>query len=169
MKSTTVVFACLLNATIALADERNAYTPTHGPKCIDRSREHEGAWSCPGPSGYAADFSDEGNLAAFSIRLPGQGKRAAAAYAFRGLGRVFGDIVDWRVADDTPTAAVLRIWRAATQADGSELEVQELAVFKITPQESCLVASVDARQPAANEAARRLATEAAEMPCHHPE
>jgi hypothetical protein len=73
------------------------------------------------------------------------------------------------VADDTPTAVVMRIWRAAMQADGSELEVQELAVFKITPQESCRVASVEARQPAANEAARRLASEAAGMPCHNPE
>jgi hypothetical protein len=169
MRYAAIVVACLLSASTALADERSVYTPTHGSKCIDRSREYEGAWSCPGPSGYAADFSDEGNLAAISVRPPRRWKRPAAAYAFRGLGRVFGDIVDWRVADDTPTAAVLRIWRAATQADGSELEVQELAVFKITPQESCLVASVDARQPAANEAARRLATEAAEMPCHHPE
>jgi hypothetical protein len=42
----------------------------------------------------------------------------------------------------------LRIWRAATQADGSEQEIQELAVFKITPEGSCYVASVDGRQPA---------------------
>ncbi|MGY4334939.1 hypothetical protein ACVWWG_009407 [Bradyrhizobium sp. LB7.2] len=71
----------------------------------------------------------------------------------------------WRVVDDKPTAAVLRIWRATAQADGSETEIQELAVFKVTPQESCRVASVDVRQPAANEAARRLASEAARMPC----
>ena len=99
---------------------------------------------------------------------PGRGKRAAA-YVFSGRGRVFGEIVNWRVDDDTPTAAVLRIWCAATQADGSELEVQELAVFKITPEESCRVATVGARQPAANEAARRLASEAVRMPCHDPD
>jgi hypothetical protein len=168
MKSAAVVVACLLRASIAVADERNVYTPTHGPKCVDRSREHEGAWSCPGPSGYAADFHDEGNLAAFTIRPPGRGKKAAA-YVFSGRKRVFGDIVDWSVADDTPTAAVLRIWRGATQADGSEPEVQELAVFKITPEGSCRVARVDARQPNANEAARRLASEAAGMPCLNPE
>ncbi len=102
---------------------------------------------------------------AFSIQPPGRRKRAAA-YVFSRRGRAFGDIVDWRVADDKPTAAV---WRAATQADGSELEVQELAVFELTPQESCLVVSVDARQPDANEAARRLASETAGMPCHDPE
>ena len=164
MKYAVVVVACLLNASNALAGERSVYMPAHGSKCVDRSREHEGAWSCPGPSGYAADFSDEGNLAAFSIRPPGR-RKGAAAYVFSGRGRVFGEIVDWRVADDTPTAAVLRIWRAAPQADGSEMEVQELAVFKVTPQQSCRVASVDARQSAANEAARRLASEAAGMPC----
>jgi len=65
MKSVAVVVACLLNASNAPADERSVYMPTHGSKCIDRSREHEGAWSCPGPSSYAADFRDEGNLAAF--------------------------------------------------------------------------------------------------------
>lgn len=168
MKSIAVVVAYLLNASNALAGERSVYMPAHGSKCVDRSREHEGAWSCPGPSGYAADFSDEGNLAAFSIRPPGRRKRAAA-YVFSGRGRVFGDIVAWRVADGTPTAAVLRTWRAVIQADGSELEVQELAIFKVTPQESCRVASIDVRQPAANDAARRLASEAAWMPCVKPE
>jgi hypothetical protein len=167
MKAVAIIVACLLNASIARADERSLYTLTHGPKCVDRSREQEGAWSCPGPSGYAVDFRDEGNLAAFSIRPPGRRKKAIA-HVFPGRGRVFGDIVDWRVADDAPRAAVLRIWRAM-QADGSEREVQELVVFKITPEESCRVASVDARQAAANEAARRLASEAAGMPCHDPD
>lgn len=168
MKSNVVVVACLLNANNAMARERSVYVPTHGSECIDRSREHEGAWSCRGPSGYAADFRDEGNLATISIRPPGRMKRADG-YIFSGRGPVFGDIVDWRVADDTPTAAVLRIWRATTQADGSEVESQELAIFKITPQGSCRVASVDVRQPAANEAARRLSGEAVRMPCHGPE
>jgi len=133
-----------------------------------QSREREGAWSCPGPSGYAADFRDEGNLSAFSIRPPGR-RKGAIAHVFRGRGRVFGDVVDWRFAGDAPRAAVLRIWRAEAQADGSELEVQELTVFKITPEESCRVASVDVQQPAANEAARRLASEAAGMPRRNPE
>ena len=163
MRYAVVVVACLLNASNALAGERSVYMPAHGSKCVDRSREHEGAWSCPGPSGYAADFSDEGNLAAFSIRLPG--RKADTPYVFRGRGQIFGDVVDWRVADDTPKAAVLRIWRAAPQADGSEMEIQELVIFKVTPQQSCRVASVDARQPAANDAARRLASEAALLPC----
>ncbi|MDH2399828.1 hypothetical protein QCM77_07695 [Bradyrhizobium sp. SSUT18] len=140
------------------------YTYTHGPKCVDHSREHEGVWSCPGPSGYTGEFSDEGNLAAFSIRSPDR-KKGAAAYVFPGRGRVFGDAIDWRIVDDRPAAAVLRIWRAASRADGSEGDVQELAVFKVTPRTSCRVASVDARQTAANETARRLASEAAPMPC----
>ena len=162
-----VVVACLLNASNAFAGERSVYMPAHGSTCVDRSREHEGAWSCPGPAGYAAEFSDEGNLAAFSIRPPG--RKAGASYVFWGRRRIFGDVVDWRVDDDTPTAAVLRTWRAVIQADGSELEVQELAIFKVTPQESCRVASIDVRQPAANDAARRLASEAAWMPCVKPE
>ncbi|MGY3694566.1 hypothetical protein ACVIGA_004646 [Bradyrhizobium sp. USDA 3240] len=163
MRSFAIAVACLLAAGSALAGERSVYTPTKGPKCIDGSRKYEDDWSCPGPAGYAVEFSDEGNLAAVSIRP--SGRKAGASYVFRGRGRIFGDVVDWRLVDDTPTSAVLRVWRAVIQTDGAETEIQELAVFKVTPQEFCRVASVDARQPAANEAARRLASEAAGMPC----
>jgi hypothetical protein len=164
MRFAAPVVVCLFAASSALAGERSAYMPTQGPSCVDQSRRYEGAWSCRGPAGYHADFSDEGNLAAFAIRPPGRLEKVVA-YVFRGRGRVFGDVVDWRIVDGRPLAAVLRIWRAEPREDGSEVEVQELAVFKVTLVESCRVASIDARQPAANEAARRLASDAARMLC----
>lgn len=153
-----ILVACLLVPGVAVAGERNAYMPTQGPSCIDHSRRYEGAWSCRGPAGYTADFSDEGNRAAFAIRPPARMERAVA-YAFQGLGPVFGKVVDWRIVDGRPVAAVLRIWRAQPRADGSEVEIEELTIFKVSPQETCRVASVDARQSGANEAARRLASE----------
>lgn len=164
MRSAGLVAACLLVAGGAEAVEQHVYMSTQGPSCVDQSRRYEGAWTCLGPAGYAADFSDEGNLVAFAIRPPGRMEKVIA-YVFRGRGRLFGDVVDWSIVDGRPVAAVLRIWRAEPREDGSEAEVQELVVFKVTPGESCRVVSVDARQPAANEAARRLASEAARMPC----
>ncbi|WP_459592762.1 hypothetical protein [Bradyrhizobium diazoefficiens] len=167
MRSAALVLACLLAASGAEAAEQHVYMSTQGPSCVDQSRRYEGAWSCRGPAGYAADFSDEGNMAAVALRPPGRLEKVIA-YVFRGSGRVFGDIVDWRIVDGTPTAAVLRIWRAEPQADGAQVQIQELAVFKVTLAESCRVASIDARQPAANEAARRLAGEILSMPCSEP-
>jgi hypothetical protein len=168
MKSAALVVAGLLAAGGAAAGEHNAYMPTNGARCTDRSRQHEGAWSCPGPAGYAADFSDEGNLAAFAIRPPGRMEKVVA-YVFPGRDRVFGDIVDWHVVDGAPRAAVLRVWRAVVLVDGSEAEVQELVVFKVGLRETCRIASVNVRQPAANEAARRLAGHAIEKPCADPQ
>jgi hypothetical protein len=164
---TAVVLISLFYVSTSFAAERNVYMPTQGSNCLDQSRKHEGAWSCRGPGGYLADFSDEGNVAAFAIRQPGRLQKSAA-YAFPGRGKVFGDVVDWRVVNAVPVAAVLRVWRAQMQQDGSYHEIQELVVFKVSPQESCPVVSIDARQANANEVARQLADEAAGMPCQNP-
>lgn len=163
-----VVLMSFLSVAPSFAAERNVYMPTHGTNCVDRSQQHEGAWSCRGPAGYLADFSDEGNVAAFAIRPPGRLQKSVA-YTFAGRGKVFGDVVDWHLLDGVPTAAVLRVWRALMQQDGSEHDIQGLVVFKVSPQESCPVASVDVRQPAANDAARHLAIEAVGMPCQNPQ
>ena len=163
---TAVVLIGFLYVSTSFAAERNVYMPTQGSNCVDRSRKYEGAWSCQGPGSYLADFSDEGNVAAFAIR-PSDRLQKSVAYTFPGRGKVFGDIVDWRVVDGVPLAAVLRVWRAQIQQDGSEKEVQELVVLKVSPQESCPVVSVDTRQPAANEVARQFAKKAAGMPCQN--
>ena len=121
-----LLIACLIEVEPCHAAERSAYTATHGADCVDRSRSHEGAWSCRGPAGYSAEFADEGNVAAFSIRLPGR----AGKSTFAGRAKVFGDAVEWVLDGDGPTAAVLRSWRAEMPAEGPEREVQEFAVFK---------------------------------------
>ena len=89
--------------------------------------EHEGAWSRRGPVRYSAEFADEGNVAAFSIRLPGTAGKSTSA----GRAKVFGDAVEWVLDGDGPKAAVLPIWRGEMQAEGPEREVQEFAEFKI--------------------------------------
>jgi hypothetical protein len=149
-----------------LAAERSVYSPTHGPNCADRSREHEGAWSCRGPAGLAAEFADEGNMASVVIRRSRRTGKAVP-FVFAGRAKVFGEAVEWILDGDDPKAAVLRIWRAEMPAEGPEREVQELAVFKIAAV-ICPVGTVDARRPGANEDARRLAGEAPALPCRKP-
>jgi hypothetical protein len=170
MKPAIVAIAVpfMLVSAGCLAAERSVYVPTHGPNCVDHSREHEGAWSCAGPARFAVDFADEGNVASVALRTPKRvGK--SAAFVFAGRAKVFGDAVEWILDGDDPKAAVLRIWRAEVSAEGQEREIQELAVFKITSREVCPVGTVDARRPGANEDARRLASEGSVLPCRDPD
>jgi hypothetical protein len=78
---------------------------------------------------------------------------------------VFGDKLEWRMTAGTPYAAILRIWRIDTAADGHERETEELMVLKVSPTGACRVASVNARQPQANEIAQRMSDGAATSPC----
>ncbi|WP_298254960.1 hypothetical protein [Bradyrhizobium sp.] len=156
MRFAAIAVASLLFTGTCFAEEESVYTATHGPNCRERSREYVGAWICPGPSGYVAEFHDEGNLAAVAIRSARQ-KPASAAYRWRGRGKVFGDMLEWRLVDGFPSAAVLRIWRGDLNEQGEEREVQELVVFKITSSGFCRVGSIDTRRPGANEAAQQRA------------
>lgn len=168
MKFASAAVFCALWASGSAAADRSVYTPTNGPTCVDGSRKYFSAWKCPGPSGYTAEFFDEGNLAGFATRL--SGKRATSeSYSWRGADKVFGDLVEWRMSGGRPEAAVLRVWRAEVGNDAKDQEVQELAVFKVSPAGSCHFASVDARMPGANELARRLAANASVEECPNEE
>lgn len=164
MKSAIVGIAFAIWSGSSIAADMSVYTPTNGYTCIDRSREYYSAWTCPGPGGYSAEFFDEGNLVAFTIRASGKGS-ASRSYSWRGSGKVFGDLVEWRLTGHRPEAAVLRIWRTENDEDGKEREVQELAVFKISRTESCRFGSIDARTPGANDLARRLAVKTSTDEC----
>lgn len=72
------------------------YTKTAGKQCVDESDPLFGKWTCPGPSGFSSEFFDEGNVASFGIRRPGE-RRARSSYTWRGAGKVFGDHIEWRI------------------------------------------------------------------------
>src|SRR3981189_907907 len=131
-----LLIAYLIEVEPCHAAERSAYTATHRADCVDRSRSHEDAWCCRGPACYGAEFADEGNVAAFSIRLPGRAGKSSFA--------------GWVLDGDGPKAAVLRIWRAEMPAEGSECEVQEFAVFKRLAQVSPAGRASGARRGARN-------------------
>ncbi len=147
------------------AAEGYIYTPTHAPSCQDRSREGFNQWRCPGPAGYVAEYADEGNIVGIAIWQPKRQRHSPLAVSWRGAGRVFGGKLEWRMAAGLPHAAILRIWRIDTASAGREREVEELVVLKVSPTGACRVASVDARQPRANEIAQRMSDGAATSPC----
>lgn len=142
------------------------YTPTNGASCRDYSKPEFGHWVCPGPGGYAVSFSDEGNLAGLAI-----GPRSLTPYKlahvsqFRGANRVFGDKLEWHVANGRPHSAVLRVWKVSEKETDNERELQELEVYAIGGGKPCLVAVVDAAQPDANAKAAAYAEDAAHTAC----
>jgi hypothetical protein len=145
--------------------EESIFTPTHGSPCTDRSRAEVGSWRCAGPSGYVAEYGDEGNVVAIAIWMPRHTRRADRTVTWRGAGRVFGEKLQWRVDSGDPVAAILRIWRVDAKPDGQEREVSELIVLKVAPAGSCRVASISVRQAGANEIAQTLSGQATSLPC----
>jgi hypothetical protein len=153
-------------ATITSAAASSVFAPTSGRSCPGTSKLEFNIWRCPGPGGYVAEFSDEGNIVSFAIaRAPLRGRTLTPTATFRGSGKVFGDKLEWIVDNGRPTAAILRTWRVDASDDGVEKEIQELLVFKVEPDKTCRYAAVNARQPMANELAAKQAADAAEGHC----
>lgn len=163
---------CILLASIAVltaaneASASNIFLPTNGPTCVDRSKEFFGLWRCPGPAGYVVAFGDEGNVVGIGFaKAPLRGRDIHFVANWRGAGKVFGEKLQWVMQDGKPGAAVIRIWRVDTDKDGHDNEVQELKVFRLQDQGSCEYATIDARQPSANEQAEMRAYEALSHVC----
>lgn len=161
-KLTAALVSCVICISPAFA--RVVYTATNGPTCTDQSKPEFGDWTCPGPGGYVARFTDEGNLAAVSIAGPRAKKRTATSQ-FLGAGRVFGDKIEWHVTDGAPKSAVLRIWRREQMRDGSERELQELEIYALNPGLTCPYATVNVTEPDANAKAAAHAEEAMRWQC----
>lgn len=167
MKQPLIGLLCALSAlsaSLAHADG-NVFTLTNGPACMDHSRAEFSSWRCPGPGGFVAEYSDEGNVAGVSIWMPHHAPKATKSITWRGAGRVFGDKLQWRVDGGRPVAAILRLWRTGTRSDGQEREVEELMVLRVSIDGACRVASVDGRQRGASEIAERQSEAASVLPC----
>lgn len=152
--------ALLLSATSSWAEI--VYTPTNGSTCKDFSKPEAGDWICPGPGGYVARFSDEGNLASVTIG-PGPRAKGRGPVQILGSGKVFGDKIQWIVVDGTPRAAVLRVWQRKAVDD--DREIQTLEVFLLERGRTCSFGSFNAAQPGANELALQRAEYAARSDC----
>lgn len=150
-----VVLAMLASPVRA---QESAYTPTQGPACRDGgSKSAFNIWRCPGLAGYEVEFADEGNIAGVAIGRPDDKRKIGPPVSWRGAGHVFGNKLEWRLANGIPMAAILRIWRVWTDREGNDRTVQELLVMRLSPQGACRVGAVDVRQIKANQTAQQLA------------
>lgn len=123
-------------------------------------------WRCPGPAGYIVEFADEGNIVGIGFaKGPLRGPPIQSVASWRGSGKVFGDKLQWLIQDGRPGAAIIRVWRVDVAKDGEEREVQELKVFRLDRTKACEYATIDARQPTANEQATKYALEAMNRAC----
>ena len=153
-----------LAAAILLAGGASAqtvFTAAVGPRCKNESQPGFGLWTCPGPAGYAVQFSDEGNMVALTIAPWRAIKKAGTTAQWRGSGKAFGEKVHWIMRGGIPRAAVIRTWRRADD----DSEVLELSVFAIEGAKACAYGTVDIHMANANEAALANADEAAGAGC----
>lgn len=157
MKASAGLIVLTMLGSPVLAQE-SAYTPTQGPACRDRgSQSAFNIWRCPGPAGYEVEFADEGNIVGVAIGRPDDKRKIGPPVSWRGAERVFGDKLQWRLANGVPVAAILRIWRVWTDREGNDRTVQELLVMRVSPEGMCRVGAVDVRQINANQTAQQLA------------
>jgi hypothetical protein len=166
-RTARLAIALTFASTAAASAAQSLYTATRGTACKDASKAYFSVRRCPGPAGYAAEYADEGNVAAVALWIPGPtSRRAAASVVWRGGGRVFGDLLEWRLDGENPVAAILRIWRIddARLAGGNEAQ-EELVLLKVRAEGSCRVATVSARRPNANEVVRTMSSRVGSMSC----
>lgn len=166
MKKAILGAGILLLVLASGASANSIFLPASGPSCLDRSKESFGLWRCPGPAGYAVEFSDEGNMVAIGFARTGlRGSHIEAAATWPGAGKVFGDKIQWVMQDGRPHAAIIRTWRNEVSAEGNNQEIQELAVFKLGEPKACRYAAVSIKVPSANEVAEKYAVESLTRNC----
>ena len=142
---------------------RQVFMRTSGHSCRDYSKEMVGRLKCPGPADFFAAFLDEGNLVEVAFGRAAQPfDRSRSGASWRGSGKVFGDVMEWRV-DGTgiPVAAILRTW----EVGNDEKTIQMLRVFAINPDGSCQYAAVNAAASGANRVAASEAERASRWTC----
>jgi hypothetical protein len=139
------------------------FTPATGPVCKDQSKEGVGLWTCPGPAGYVVRFFDEGNVVSLTIAPKRSIEKLQGPTAqWRGASKAFGDKVQWVMRSGVPKAAVIRTWR---RVGDDEREVQELSVFAINGDKTCLFGAIEIHTDKANDAALARAEQAADSRC----
>ena len=158
-----ICLALMLFVPEALAGTRQVLMPASGPSCRSETKHQIMNLTCAGPTGYFARFFDDGNLVGISFGRDGQlfvSDRSKVVW--RGAGRGFGSIMEWRIDDaGRSVAAILRVW----EIDDDERAVQSLKIFAINADSACIYAVVPAGIPNANERATLEATSALGWKC----
>ncbi len=130
----------------------SVYTATGGKACHVLPEGHLSGRRCKGPGNLSFVILDDGNVVGVEFGLPGK-EAVASGMHWRAVGQLIGTRIEWRMSRGRPYAAILRIFTV----DDEDRPVQRLFVAKVTPQQSCQIANVDADQRNATQIARRVA------------
>lgn len=133
--------------------------------------EDYGSWRCAGHDGIMVLLSggDQRMTMSFGKTAKLAEKEPASSETFPGFNSVYDGTIEWRIeklanGKQRPFAAIVR-WNTRTEADAERDDGKStgrtLVVTRLNPGGVCHVGYVDARQPGANEAARKLADEKA--------
>jgi hypothetical protein len=136
-----------------------------------RDVEDYGSWRCAGHDGIMVLLSggDQRMTMSFGTTAKQAQKEPASSETFPGFNSVYDGTIEWRIeklanGKKRPFAAIVR-WNTRTEADAEREDGKStgrtLVVTRLNPGGVCHVGYVDARQPGANEAARKLADDKA--------
>jgi hypothetical protein len=136
-----------------------------------RDVEDYGSWRCAGHDGIMVLLSagDQRMTMSFGKTAKQAGQEKASSETFPGFNSVYDGTIEWRIeklanGKQRPFATIVR-WNTRTEADGERDDGKStgrtFVVTRLGPNGVCHVGYVDARQPGANEAARKLADEKA--------
>ena len=132
-----------------------------------REEEDYGSWSCPGQGGLNVYLSagDQRMQVSFGRNERAASGEKAASETFPGFNSIYRGNVEWRIeklpdGKTRPFATILR-WNTRSKADAARDDGKStgrtLVVTRLNPGGVCHVGYIDARNPGANEAARKLA------------
>lgn len=176
-KFSTAIGAALavfsLGEAVAAPEIKSAYTSVELENCLLFQKEALGqGWVCPGEAGYNLVLTQFDDRVALEVVRPDWPRNAiipltAVAPVFSW---VAGTVAEWRIGPEGPGALILRIGVSETRERPEAAETR-LLVLRLgggagdgPPPLACLVGAVSGRG-GANEAARAMADQAAELPC----
>ena len=162
MKYLVLALATLGCVSSAQADVKSVYTKIDLKKCKQIEKADEfvfaGTWRCKGFGGYDVFVSsaDDRESAAFG---KSQANNCSGLKTFNGFNSV-GNMVEWRVKDGKPYAAILR-WTVSIDPEDSTKQATWLVVNKLGSKDACHMHYVAGSYPNANGQARKAADDLA--------
>ena len=158
MKYLVFALATLVSVSCAQADVKSVYTKIDLQKCQQTEKPDEyvfgGTWRCKGYGGFDVFVSsaDDRESAAFG---KSKANNCAGLKTFNGFNSV-GNVVEWRVKNGKPFAAILR-WTVSIDPEDSTKTATWLVINKLEAKDSCHVHYISGSYPNANEHAREAA------------
>ncbi|CAN7472894.1 hypothetical protein LJR090_003888 [Bosea sp. LjRoot90] len=151
-------FATLLAAPLRAEQWTSSYTAHDYAKCRNKGNgDPVSVHRCPGKAGFTVTWTADDDSSAVEFGAKALQETISDKAVFFEVGKT----IEWRgPKGKRPQAAILRY---ATGASVGKLDGSRLVVYRLAPDgASCIIGSVDARKPDANNSARRLADGKAE-------